>query len=109
MEFVRTSSYARGLKRLRKLGAVEADFDEMERAIAANPEAGDLIRGSGGLRKLRFAYGGAGKRGGGRTLYYVVTEDDVVYLLAAYAKVDKDDLAPGEVRLFKALIKELMG
>lgn len=109
MEFVRTGSYEKGLKRLRKLGAVDADFDEVEREIATNPEVGDVIKGSGGLRKARFGYGQVGKSGGGRTIYYVVTEDDVAYLLTAYAKVDKEDLTADELRLFKALIKELLG
>lgn len=107
MDFVRTRSYEKGLNRLRKLGATEADLDRIEHQIAENPDAGDVIKGSGGLRKLRFAFGRAGKRGGGRSIYYVVTEDDVTYLLAAYPKVDKVDLTAEEVRLFKALIKDL--
>ena len=45
--------------------------------------------------------------GGGRTIYYVLTEDEVLYLITAYAKVDKDDLQPNEIKLFKALIEEL--
>jgi len=109
MEFVRTGSYEKGLKRLRKLGAVDADFEAMEQAIATNPEIGDVIKGSNGLRKVRFGYGQAGKSGGGRTIYYVVTDDDVAYLLTAYPKVDKDDLTADELKLFKALTKELLG
>lgn len=109
MEFVRTSSYEKGLKRLRKLGAADADFDAMEREIATNPEIGDVIQGTGGLRKVRFGYGQAGKSGGGRTIYYVVTEDDTAYLLTAFAKVDKTDLTADERKMFKALIKELLG
>ena len=53
MEFVRTGSYEKGLKRLRKLGAVDGDFEAMEQAIATNPEIGDVIKGSNGLRKVR--------------------------------------------------------
>lgn len=109
MKLVRTASYEKGLKRLRKLGAVDDDFDRVERDIASNPEIGDVIAGTGGLRKLRFGYGGAGKRGGGRTIYYAVTADDVAYLLAAYAKVDKTDLTADERKMFKALLKELTG
>ena len=109
MEFVRTGSYEKGLKRLRKLGAVDGDFEAMEQAIATNPEIGDVIKGSNGLRKVRFGYGQAGKSGGGRNIYYVVTDDDVAYLLTAYPKVDKDDLTADELKLFKALTKELLG
>ena len=59
MDFFRTSTYEKGLKRLRKLGASKTDLDAIETMIAANPEAGDIIKGSGGLRKIRFAYGAA--------------------------------------------------
>ena len=107
MDFVRTRSYDKGLKRLRKLGATQEDFDAIEEVIARNPEAGDVIRGSGGMRKLRFAFGQGGKRGGGRSIYYVVLADDLTYLLFAYPKVDKNDLTADELKLFKDLLKEL--
>jgi hypothetical protein len=108
MNFFRTKSYEKGLKRLAKLGASKADLDAIEPMIAANPESGDLIKGSGGLRKMRFAYGTAGKSGGGRTIYYVLIGEDQTYLLTAYPKVDKDDLSAEELKMFKALIKELL-
>jgi len=79
----------------------------MENEIAANPQVGEVIKGSGGMRKARFGFGQSGKSGGGRTIYYVLTEDEVLYLITAYAKVDKDDLQPNEIKLFKALIEEL--
>jgi len=55
---------------------------------------------------MRFGYGLMGKRGGGRTIYYVLKED-TLFLFTAYAKVDKDDLSVDERRLFGALVKEL--
>ena len=107
MEIVRTGPYQRGLKRLEKLGATERDIDRMEREIASNPEIGDVIQGTGGMRKVRFGYGGTGKRGGGRTIYYAVLEDETIYLLTVYAKADRSDVAADEKRLLKALVKEL--
>ena len=107
MEIVRTKTYARNLKRLTKLGATDADIVAMENEIAANPRVGEVIKGSGGMRKARFGFGRAGKSGGCRTIYYAVTEDEVLYLITAYAKVDKDDLHPNEIKLFKDLIEEL--
>ena len=107
MEIVRTRTYVRNLKRLGKLGATDADILAMENEIAADPRIGDVIKGSGGMRKVRFGFGKAGRSGGGRTVYYVITEDEVVYLITAYAKVDKDDLTAGEIKLFKTLIEEL--
>ena len=107
MKLIRTHAYARSLKRLAKLGASDADLLAMDDAVAADVFAGDVVPGSGGLRKMRFAYGAAGKRGGGRTIYYAVAEDETVYLLVAYAKVDTSDLTAREMRLFKNLIEEL--
>lgn len=52
--------------------------------ILDNPEAGDLIQGGGGLRKLRAAVGGRGKRGGARVIYYWQVSASVCYLLLAY-------------------------
>lgn len=107
MELFRTSSYNAGVKRLRKLGASDRDILEMEDAIAADPLIGDLIPGAGGMRKVRFGYAGKGDRGGGRTVYYALTAEETVYLLVAYPKVDKADLMKTELKLFKALVKEL--
>jgi len=107
VEIVRTQSYLAGLKRLKKLGAGDGDILTMENAIAADPSAGDVIPGSGGMRKMRFGYAGKGDRGGGRTIYYVVVDKDTTYLLVTYPKVDKDDLSAKELKLFKALVKEL--
>jgi hypothetical protein len=107
MEIIRTSAYAAALKRLKKLGASSDDIIAMEDAIAQAPETGVVIRGTNGLRKIRFGYGGRGKSGGGRTIYYVMLDDEAVYLLVAYAKVDKEDITSDEKRLFRTLIEEL--
>lgn len=107
MELIRTTSYAKGVKRLRKLGASEADILGMENEIAANPEVGALIPGSGGLRKVRFGFAGTGERGGGRTIYYTVADDETIYLLVTYPKADRSDLTKTELKLFSKLAREL--
>lgn len=107
MELFRTSSYTAGLKRLRKLGASDADIKSMEDAIATSPDAAPVIPGSGGMRKIRFGYADKGDRGGGRTIYYVMVDEETTYLLTAYPKVDKEDLTAKELKLFRALVKEL--
>jgi len=55
---------------LKKLHATKDEIDALEAAIVANPNAGDVIPGLGGIRKLRFAVGGKGKRGGGRAINF---------------------------------------
>ncbi len=71
--------------------------------LAANPLAGDVIPGTGGVRKLRFRAAGAGKRGGARVVYYHVGEDSPLYALLAYAKSARTDLTPEERRAVATL------
>ncbi|HGM8287400.1 TPA: transcriptional regulator [Pseudomonas aeruginosa] len=60
--------------------------------IAANPLAGDVIPGSGGLRKVRWSRPGMGKRGGARVIYYNAEKSQVIWLLIAYTKSQFDNL-----------------
>ncbi|RMX00499.1 transcriptional regulator [Allofranklinella schreckenbergeri] len=69
--------------------------------IACNPLAGDVIPGSGGVRKVRWQASGRGKRGGARVVYINQLEDGEIVLLAVYAKNDKPDLPPPTVRRLK--------
>jgi len=66
--------------------------------IAANPEIGDVIPGSGGCRKLRWSRAGTGKRGGVRVIHYNQLADGRIYLLLIYAKNVKDNV-PAHVLL----------
>lgn len=104
MKIVRTSTF---LRAVRRIGLDEAEVLAIEDAIAANPEAGDVIQGSGGARKLRFGMAGRGKSYGGRAIYFVITAEGVAYLLTAYAKTAKADLTADDKKVLKALIKEL--
>ena len=69
-------------------------------ALAMNPLAGDLIRGSGGVRKLRWARGGRGKSGGVRIIYYFHSDNAPIYLLSIYGKGEKADLTDEERSVF---------
>ena len=64
--------------------------------LAAHPAAGDLIAGTGGLRKLRWALEGRGKRGGARVIYFLHSEQLPLFLLTAYAKNERADLSVAE-------------
>ena len=84
--------------------------DELDRFvdwIALNPLAGDVIPGSGGLRKVRWGASGRGKRGGARVIYYNQLNDGTVWLLMAFTKAKFDDLPLSIVRELKnAIYKE---
>ncbi len=74
--------------------------------LVAEPDAGDLIRGTGGLRKIRWESGGRGKRGGVRVIYYWAQKQDVMLLLLMYGKNQQDDLTPKQNAVLKKLIQE---
>ena len=69
----------------------EAERHEFITFIAANPEAGAVVRGSGGCRKVRWSRSGIGKRGGVRVIYFVAA-DGVLWLLIVYTKAKFDAL-----------------
>ena len=76
--------------------------------LAHNPEDGDVIPGTGGVRKLRWGKAGSGKRGGARVIYFYYQMDCPLYLLLAYAKAQATDLTSDEKRAvsgFAAMIK----
>jgi hypothetical protein len=83
------------------LKAAEAIFTQAERdrivaMVAANPECGEIIQGTGGFRKVRVARGGMGKRGGARVIYILRNEAFPVFLIAVYAKNEKENLTMQE-------------
>ena len=75
--------------------------------IAYEPTCGDLIPGTGGLRKVRIGRGGSGKRGGARVIYYFYNADFPLVLMALYAKNEKADLTSQDKRAFAATLREI--
>jgi hypothetical protein len=83
------------------LKAAEAIFSESEREdivvmVAGDPECGELMRGTGGFRKVRVRREGMGKRGGARVIYILRNEQFPVFLISAYPKNKKDNLTKKE-------------
>jgi hypothetical protein len=64
----------------------DVEYGALQQALVANPEAGDLIPGSGGVRKLRWSVAGRGKRGGIRVIYYLRSRQGQIWMLTLYAK-----------------------
>ena len=77
------------------------EYAEMQLFLAARPEAGKIIKGSGGIRKLRWAGSGRGKRGGLRVIYYWWVAEDRISLLLVYPKNEMDDLKADQLRQLK--------
>lgn len=87
-------------------------FDEDEKAglinyLAENPLSGVVIPGTNGVRKMRFASSGRGKRGGARVIYYFLDDTMPLYALLVYAKNVRDDMSPDERRVISGLVETL--
>jgi RelE toxin of RelE / RelB toxin-antitoxin system len=101
IEFV---GYRRRVSELLTAGQRDAVID----LVAYEPTCGDIIPGSGGLRKVRIGRDGIGKRGGTRVVYYFYNENFSILLLALYAKNEKSDLTIAEKREFAASMREIV-
>ena len=80
------------------------EIRELIDLLATDPLAGDVMPGTGGVRKLRFRTAGSGKRGGSRVVYYFLDEKTPVYALLAYAKSARTDLTIEERRSVVTLV-----
>jgi hypothetical protein len=78
----------------------------VQMVLIERPAAGDVIRGSGGLRKLRVALAGRGKRGGARVIYYWWASKDRCYLLQGYAKNVRGDLTAQQIKRLAAVMRK---
>jgi RelE toxin of RelE / RelB toxin-antitoxin system len=76
----------------------ETELAELVDYLAHNPEAGDLVPGTGGVRKLRWGRTGSGKRGGARVIYFYFDPDHPLYALLAFAKAQSEDMSADEKR-----------
>ncbi|MDI1266664.1 MAG: type II toxin-antitoxin system RelE/ParE family toxin [bacterium] len=98
------AGYRRRASELLTAGQRDAVID----LIAYEPTCGDVIPGSGGLRKVRVGRDGIGKRGGTRVVYYFYNENFPILLLALFAKNEKSDLTSAEKREFAASMREIV-
>ncbi len=85
------------------------EYKEFQYFITKNPDAGDIIRGSNGLRKLRWSIPGKGKRGGSRVIYYWLKPRDTVLLLFIFKKNERSDITKDQLTILKSIVaKELL-
>ena len=82
--------------RVRAVYLDDDEYGELQQFMMDNPEAGDVVRDSGGVRKLRWKRKGMGKRGGLRVIYFVRYQPDEFWMLTLYAKA-KQDNAPAHI------------
>jgi hypothetical protein len=101
MRFVETPIFTKIITRLD-----EEAYRRLQIALILRPEQGPIIGGTGGLRKVRWAKPGSGKRGGLRVIYYWAPNERAFYMLYAYAKNEQGDLTPAQARRLGQLVRE---
>ena len=101
-EFVYMSKFE---KEWQKLNLTDNELIQLETYLMENPEMGDIMQGTGGLRKIRWALPNRGKSGSIRVLYIDFIYDDKIYMIDLFPKEEKDNLSQAEKNMIKQLIK----
>lgn len=102
MEFVETVLFTRKLPSYLS----DEEYREFQSYLQQQPEAGDIIKGSGGVRKVRWKAQGKGKSGGVRIIYYLEFAEARFLMLTLYAKNELEDLTQAEIKLLKKIVEE---
>ncbi len=102
---VETPAFLKGVKRA---ALSEDDHRELINYLAANPKAGVIMEGTGGVRKVRFASEGSGKSGAYRVVYYFHDDNMPLFALALFAKNEKANLTKAERNELKALMPQIV-
>ncbi|HDC4638165.1 TPA: type II toxin-antitoxin system RelE/ParE family toxin [Enterobacter cloacae] len=101
MLFIETDIFTEDVKTLLN----DDEYHKLQVFLATQPDYGDLIQNTGGLRKIRWLSGGRGKRGGVRVIYFHRTHEFEIRLLLIYRKGIKDDLSAREKAILKKMIE----
>jgi hypothetical protein len=103
MEFIEAPAFTRYVSEY----LADDEYRQLQSHLANNPDLGDLMPGTGGLRKLRWTdpRRGKGRRGGLRVIYYYFLEDQQIWLMTLYSKNEASDLTPAEKKAFKSAIE----
>jgi hypothetical protein len=92
-------------KRIQEL-ITDDEYRLLQTHLVNRPDVGQIIPGSGGLRKLRWSAGGHGKRGGIRSIYYWFVSQDIILVLYAYPKNEQDNLTPEQLKQLKKIVEK---
>jgi hypothetical protein len=105
VELIETTTFTKQIIAL----LTDEEYGEFQSRLAANPQLGAVIKGGGGIRKVRVAVGSRGKRGGARVIYYWAVRRDVILLLYAYPKNVTADLTPKQIAQLAKVAREEFG
>lgn len=102
MRFIETPIFTEDVERELSM----EEYRQLQLTLLFRPTQGNLIQGSGGLRKLRWPRAGMGKRSGLRAIYYWEAMSETCYLLMVYRKNDQENLTSKQLTILRRLIKE---
>ncbi|MBQ5989384.1 MAG: type II toxin-antitoxin system RelE/ParE family toxin [Oscillospiraceae bacterium] len=102
--FIMTQEFDKNWK---AMGLTDDDLKSLQEELIFNPAKGDVIQGTGGLRKLRIAFEGRGKSGSGRVCYVDFVVYEKIYLITAYPKNEKENLSKAERNAIATVIRQL--
>lgn len=100
MIFIETKHFTRIISDLLS----DDEYAALQFDLRGHPDVGDIIEGSGGIRKIRFAAKGKGKRGGARVIYYWKVTRSQILLLDAFSKNEKTDLTKDEIKHLRRIV-----
>jgi hypothetical protein len=103
MVFIETSIFTKEIQRL----LPDESYRMLQSVLMLRPESGSVIRGSGGLRKIRWNLAGSGKRGALRVIYFW-SPPDTIFMLFPYRKTDQEDLTSEQLKLLRKMVKEFL-
>ena len=103
-QFIETNIFT---KLWQELGLNDEDLLKLQNHLMKDPLVGDIIQGTGGARKIRFALPNKGKSGGARIIYVDVFQDKQIYLLLCYSKAKQENLSDEQKQQLKILIKAI--
>ena len=101
MVIIETSVFTKKITELLK----DEEYRKLQNALIEMPSSGDMIQGSGGIRKVRWKLQGRGKRGGARIIYYWAINDEQLFMLYAYAKNECENLTKDQLAVLKKAVK----
>ena len=101
MHFIETPTFTRRVARFLS----DERYRALQTDLLQNPEKGVVIRGSGGIRKLRWDIEGRGKSGGTRIIYYWTSQQQTILMLLIYGKSEQDDLTPDQLKILRRLVE----
>ena len=102
MRFVETHVFTAAIRR----HLDDERYRQLQIALMLRPEQGPIIQRSGGLRKVRWATTGGGKRGGMRVIYYWAPRDQAFSMMYVYTKSEQGDLTPAQIRQLGRIVRE---